>query len=105
MYYPQALWSAANVGAPVLFLVINNGAYRVLKVILSRWAGSWGGGAALPPGLNFGEPVIDFVAMADSMGVAGECVATASQLRGAIERGLRAGVPYLLDIRLDQPDA
>jgi benzoylformate decarboxylase len=104
MYYPQALWSAANIGAPVLFLVINNGAYRVLKVILSRWAASWGRGAALPPGLNFGEPVIDFVAMASSMGVAGECVSGPSQLRGAIERGLSASAPYLLDVRLQQPD-
>jgi benzoylformate decarboxylase len=103
MYYPQALWSAANVDAPVLFLVLNNGAYRVLKVILGRW-GPWGEGAALPPGLNFGEPVIDFVAMANSMGVAGERISTPSELRGAIERGLSAGAPYLLDIRLEQPD-
>jgi benzoylformate decarboxylase len=104
MYYPQALWSAANVGAPVLFLVINNGAYRVLKVILSRWGGPWGEGTALPPGLNFGEPVIDFVVMANSMGVAGERVSTPSELREAIERGLSAGAPYLLDIRIEQPD-
>jgi benzoylformate decarboxylase len=104
MYYPQALWSAANVDAPVLFVVINNGAYRVLKVILGRWGGPWGKGAALPPGLDFGTPALDFVALAHSMGVAAESVSTASDVRGAIERGLSADAPYLLDIRLEQPD-
>src|SRR5262249_26185023 len=75
----------------------------VLKVILSRWGGPWGEGTAMPPGLNFGEPIIDFVKMANSMGVAAERVSTSSELRGAIERGLGAGAPYLLDIRLEQP--
>lgn len=42
--------------------------------------------------------------MANSMGVAGERVSTPSELREAIERGLSAGAPYLLDIRIEQPD-
>jgi len=104
MYYPQALWSAANTKVPVLFLVINNRSYRVLKVILGRWGGPWGETGALPPGLNFGEPDIDFVALASAMGVGAERVATPAELRTAIDRGLAAGAPYLLDVRLEQPD-
>jgi benzoylformate decarboxylase len=104
MYYPQALWSLANVKVPVLVLVVNNASYRVLKLIWNRWGGPWGDSPALPPGLNFGEPKIDFVKIADSMGVAGERVSKSTELRAAVERGLAADAPYLLDVRVDQPD-
>jgi benzoylformate decarboxylase len=104
MYYPQALWSLANVKVPVLVVVVNNASYRVLKLIWNRWGGPWGESPALPPGLNFGEPKIDFTRLADSMGVAGELVSKPAELRAAIERGLAANAPYLLDVRVEQPD-
>ena len=104
MYYPQALWSLANMKVPVLVLIVNNASYRVLKLIWNRWGGPWGESAALPPGLNFGEPTIDFVKLAESMGLAGERVSKTPELRAAIERGLAAGAPYVLDVRVEQPD-
>jgi hypothetical protein len=85
-----------NVKAPVLVLVVNNASYRVLKLIWNRWGGPWGESQALPPGLNFGEPKIDFTKLADSMGMVGERVSKTSELRGAVERGLAAGAAVLI---------
>ena len=105
MYYPQALWSAANLKLPMVILVVNNAGYRVLKLIWNRWGGPWGDSPELPPGLNFGEPKIDFVKMAEGMGVPGERVETPAALRPALERALASGGPYVLDVRVVQADS
>jgi len=105
MYYPQALWSAANLGLPLVVLVVNNASYRVLKLIWHRWGGPWGESAELPPGLNFGEPKIDFTKMAEGMGLKGERVDTPAALRPALERALGSGGPYVLDVRIEQADS
>lgn len=101
MYYPQALWNAANKQAPVLFVVLNNGSYRVLKLIVERLGGPWGSSTEMPPGLDLDSPKIDFVALARSFGVDGERVEKSLELKDALERGLASNVPYLLDVVLD----
>jgi benzoylformate decarboxylase len=102
MYYPHALWNAASGRTPVLFVVLNNGQYRVLKQIVDRMGGPWGTSDDMPPGLDFAEPAIDFVGLARSMGVDGERVTTPAMLRGALERGLDADRPYLVDVVVEQ---
>src|SRR5215211_150012 len=102
MYYPQALWSAASAHAPVIFIVLNNGCYRVLKVIIDRMGGPWGADGERTPGLDFGSPAIDFVAMGESMGVSGQRATTPEELRSAIERALSADGPFLVDVVLQQ---
>jgi benzoylformate decarboxylase len=102
MYYPQALWSAASANVPVIFVVLNNGCYRVLKVIIDRMGGPWGADGERTPGLDFGSPPIDFVAMAESMGVSGQRVTTPTDLRTALERALDADGPFLVDVVLPQ---
>jgi benzoylformate decarboxylase len=102
MYYPQALWSAASAQAPVIFLVLNNGCYRVLKVIIDRMGGPWGSDGETTPGLDFGAPAIDFVAMGESMGVSGQRATTPTELRAALERALSADGPFLVDVVLQQ---
>jgi benzoylformate decarboxylase len=102
MYYPQALWSAASAQVPVIFVVLNNGCYRVLKVIIDRMGGPWGSDGERTPGLDFGSPAIDFVAMGESMGVSGQRVTTPTELRAALERALTADGPFLVDVRLQQ---
>jgi len=105
LYYPQALWSLANLKLPIVVLVVNNSSYRVLKLILRRWGGPWGDSPALPPGLELGAPNVDFVALGGSMGVDGERVAKPAELRPALERALASGRPYILDVRVEQPDS
>lgn len=101
MYYPHALWNAANSDAAVLFIVLNNGCYRVLQLIVERMGGPWGGSTAMPPGLNLASPSIDFVSLAGSLGVRGERVSQPAELDGALARGLASAGPYLLDVAID----
>jgi benzoylformate decarboxylase len=102
LYYPHALWNAASLRLPVLFIVLNNGCYRVLKLIVERMGGPWGSSGDMPPGLTIGEPAIDFVALAGSFGLDAERARTPAELRAALERGIGASVPYLVDVQIEQ---
>jgi benzoylformate decarboxylase len=101
MYYPQALWNAAREQTPVLFVVLNNGEYRVLKMITDRMGGPWGG-SGMPVGLDIEKPAVDFVGLARSFGVEAERVTAAAELRPALSRGVHARQPYLVEVVLEQ---
>jgi benzoylformate decarboxylase len=102
MYYPQALWNAAHEDTPVLFVVLNNGEYRVLKLIIDRMGGPWGAGTEMPVSLNIGKPGIDFVTLAQSLGVEAERVSAPAELRPALARGISARQPYLVEVVVEQ---
>jgi benzoylformate decarboxylase len=102
LYYPHALWNAASEQAPVLYVVLNNGSYRVLQLIIDRMGGPWNAAGEATPGLTIGRPSVDFVTLARSLGLEAERAKTAIELRGALERGLEAGRPYLVDVVVDQ---
>jgi benzoylformate decarboxylase len=93
MYSIQALWSAARYGADVPFIVVNNRGYSILK----GFRDAIGAGERVP-GLDV--PGIDFVQVAKGLGVEGETVERAENLRGALKRAMNAGRPYLLDVIL-----
>ena len=103
LYYPQALWSIAALGLPIVTIVLNNASYRVLKLIVGRMGGPWNDDKTALPGLDFETPRVDFATMARSMGLDGERVAKAAELAPALERALAAGRPYVVDVLLDQP--
>lgn len=91
MYSVQALWSAARYGADVTFVVVNNRGYSILK----GFRDAIGAGDRVP-GLDV--PGIDFVGVAEGLGVEGETVEEAGDLLPALKRALNAGRPYLLDV-------
>jgi benzoylformate decarboxylase len=103
LYYPQALWSLAALELPSVTVVLNNGSYRVLKLIVGRMGGPWNDAKQSLPGLDFETPRVDFAAMAKSMGLDGERVAKTAELRPALERAFAAKRPYVVDVLLDQP--
>ena len=94
MYSIQALWSAARYGANVLVVVVNNRGYSILKAFRD----SVGIGDTVP-GLDVGD--VDYVRVAEGLGVSGETVETPAELPGALKRGLNAGRPYLVDVIVD----
>lgn len=100
MYYPQALWNAATAGARVLFVVLNNSSYNVLKVITQRMGGPWSTDQQKVPGLDINGAPIDFVQLAESMGMPAERPANPKELHAALERGLSADGPYLVEVTL-----
>jgi len=100
MYNCQALWTAAHEGLAVVFLILNNGGYRILKQRLNALRGH-----AAQTGryvaMNLEEPAIDFVALARSMGVEAERVQTLAEVRKALATALAAKTPTLIDVALD----
>jgi benzoylformate decarboxylase len=93
MYALQALWSAARYGAAVVFVVMDNGQYKILRLLGER------DDASNVPGLDF--PEVDIVGAARSLGCDGEKVERPEELSSAFERALNIGRPYVLDVLVD----
>ena len=68
MYGIQGLWSAAHHHLPVTFVICNNAQYQILKVG-ARGLGLSGASEGQYEGMDLTGPEIDFVALAQSMGV------------------------------------
>ena len=100
----QGLWTAANDNIPCIFVICNNGAYRVLKVNFNVYQAdvlklpeTSGGRLAYS---EFGTP-FDMAAIANSMGVHGERITEPSQIKPAVDRAVASGKPALLDMVID----
>ena len=99
MYSIQALWSAARYKIGVTFVVFNNTSYMILKGGLTAMKGA-SARKGVFPGMDINEPEIDFVKLAESMGVAGQHVVSAPELLPALEWALSEKGPTLLDVRI-----
>ncbi|MCZ6455462.1 MAG: thiamine pyrophosphate-binding protein [Alphaproteobacteria bacterium] len=97
MYSIQALWTAANMKAPVTYVILNNGGYRILKQRLLAFHGSRDF-----IGMDLHEPEIDFVALAQSLGVTAERITEPGAVRPALDAAIASGVPTLLDVIVER---
>ena len=100
----QGLWTAANDKIPCIFVICNNGMYRVLKTNFNVYQKEI---------LNEPEPAgdnllySDFVTpfnlctIAEGMGLQSERVTDPNEIAGAVDRALASGGPALLDIVID----
>ena len=97
MYSIQALWTAARYKLGVKYIVLNNTSYMILKggLLAMRGASAQRG---VFPGMDITDPEIDFVRLAESMGVAARKVAQAPELRPALDWALNEPGPTLLDV-------
>lgn len=95
MYSIQALWSAARYGVAVTVVVINNSGYSILKAFRDAI-----GIGDTVPGLDVGD--VDYVKVAEGLGVPAERVEDPEALTGAIKRALSADGPRLLDVVVDR---
>ncbi|ALS26429.1 acetolactate synthase catalytic subunit [Paenibacillus sp. 32O-W] len=95
LYYPQILYSAVKTNARVLFIVVNNRAYHVLKTGLKALGAPLGGDKL--DCLDLDGPA-DLIRMAEAFGVPAERVTAVESLPGALKTGLQAQGPYFLDI-------
>jgi benzoylformate decarboxylase len=97
MYSPQALWSAVHEETPVVFVVLNNGEYGILKdFVLSQpqYNASQYGFVAM----DIRNPSVDFQLLARSMGVPAQKIGLKAEISGAVEAALASGKPHLLEI-------
>jgi acetolactate synthase-1/2/3 large subunit len=92
----QEMATAAQYGAPVIALVVNNGMYGTIRMHQEReYPGRISGTELKNP---------DFAAYARAFGGHGEVVETTAQFAPAFERARASGKPALIELRID-PDA
>jgi benzoylformate decarboxylase len=99
LYSIQALWTAAHYRLGVVFVIFNNSSYMILKGGLMAMKGA-AAASGVFPGMDITDPEVDFVRLAESMGVAGQKVSRAAELRPALEWALASGGPALLDVAI-----
>jgi benzoylformate decarboxylase len=99
MYSIQALWTAAHHDLDILFVIISNREYRVLKHNLDTYRQRFDAHSDRPyPHMDLSDPVLGFVEMARGMGVQGKLVSNPEDLHRAVKEALSARGPYLLDV-------
>ncbi|MFM9962249.1 MAG: thiamine pyrophosphate-binding protein [Planctomycetaceae bacterium] len=101
LYVPQSLWTAAHQQLPILFVILNNQSYRVLKVNLNDFRARIGSARSDFPFMDLSEPAIDFVKLAESFGVAAQRATTPVGVRIAIDALATESGPTLLDLQID----
>jgi benzoylformate decarboxylase len=97
LYSIQALWTAAHYNAAVVFVVFNNASYKVLKDRLTVMQGA-SMRAGNFTGMEITSPEVDFVALAQSMGLVARRVSCSPELRPALNWALGQKGPALLDV-------
>jgi thiamine pyrophosphate-dependent acetolactate synthase large subunit-like protein len=100
MYVPQALWTAAHERLNILFVIVNNGSYRVLKLNLIEFRKRLGEPEGYYPFMDVADPEIDFVHLASSMGVLARCASTPDEVAPALRELLNISGPKLLDMHV-----
>lgn len=101
MYSVQALWSAAYHNLPIVFLILNNRSYRILKINLDRYRKMFDvHGYQGYPFMDL-KPQIDHVCLAQGYSVPAEKVTQPGMVGPALQRALESGGPYLLEVIID----
>ncbi len=96
MYTIPALWTQAREGLNVTTVIFANRSYAILNMELSRVGAEAQGPKALSM-LDLSRPDLDFVAIAQGMGVAAERATTAKEFTRQFERALAEPGPHLIE--------
>jgi len=95
MYSVQALWTAAHLQLPITYVIPNNRGYRILKerLVSFRKTDKF-------IGMDLREPEIDFVALAQSLGVPAKRISDPAEIAPALRAAVATGKPALLDVKV-----
>jgi acetolactate synthase-1/2/3 large subunit len=99
MYTVQALWTQAREALDVTTLICSNRSYEILKIELTR-AGITSMGPKTRSLLELDSPDIDWVKIAEGMGVPAVAVRTAEELGKELLRALSSPGPHLIEMKL-----
>ena len=96
MYTVQALWTQAREGLDVTTVLVANRRYKILEVEMAR-AGIEELGPVLAPLTDLASPVLDWVRLAEAMGVPAERASTGEELGVALSRAFTERGPHLIE--------
>jgi benzoylformate decarboxylase len=102
MYSIQALWTAAHHRLAIVFVVLANRQYRILKHNVDVWRQNFQAGTQHPyQQMDLIGPELDFVQLAAGMGVEAVRVEKAEAIAPALAAAVAANRPYLVEIAIE----
>jgi benzoylformate decarboxylase len=102
MYSIQALWSAAHHKLGIVFVVLSNREYRILKHNVDVWHKNFEPGTQHPyQQMDLTGPDLDFVHLAAGMGVEGMRVEKADDIASVLASAVAGNRPYLVEIAIE----
>lgn len=102
MYSIQALWTAAHHRLAIVFVVLANRQYRILKHNVDVWRQNFQAGTQHPyQQMDLTGPELDFVHLAAGMGVDAVRVEKADAIAPALAAAVAANRPYLVEIAIE----
>jgi benzoylformate decarboxylase len=98
-YSPQALWTAAHERVPVVFVIIDNGGYGILREGLRKRISGIEVNQPVPwPGCDIRAPSVDFAALASAFGVDYQSAAKLDEVPAIVEEAMNAELPQVVRI-------
>jgi benzoylformate decarboxylase len=102
MYSIQALWTAAHHKLAIVFVVLSNREYRILKHNVDVWRQKFEAGTQHPyQQMDLTGPELDFVHLAAGMGVEGVRVEKADTIASVLASAVAANRPFLVEIAVE----
>ena len=98
MYTISGLWTQARENLNVTTVVYNNGAYDILRIELQRVGATGAAGPKAQQLLDLTRPAVDFVKLAEGMGVPARRVNTAEEFADALGWAFAEPGPHLIDV-------
>lgn len=100
LYTIQSLWTAAHHKIPVVWIIANNSAYRILKLNMLEYLGEGAAGRRFVA-MDMTEPAVDFPAVAAGFGVKGVRVEHPDEIGDAVREAQKANEPRLIDVTIE----
>ena len=102
MYSIQALWTAAHHDLPIVFVILANREYRVLKHNIDAYRARFDVKSNKPyMHMDLSGPVLGFVDLAKGMGAAGTHDTKAEDIQKAAAAAFKSGKPHLIEIEIE----
>jgi acetolactate synthase-1/2/3 large subunit len=99
MYMPQTMWTMAREKLDVTMVVFANRSYAILRNELFNVGASNPGPRAMDM-MEIGRPDIDWVGLANSLGVPGSKVRNMEEFNSGLRDGIAEKGPFLLEVVL-----
>lgn len=96
MYTIQSLWTIVREKLDVTTIIFNNRSYAILNIELER-VGAENAGPKAKSQLDLSQPEIDFVSIAEGMGMSAQKVTTAKEFNKALKKAFTEPGPHLID--------